>query len=168
MSVRRFDDERDDKEFSLNIRMFAAVAFAPPEHVDPWFRELAAAIESDVPLDFVDYFEDTYMGRLNRNGTRRKARFEIPLWNVYNRTVNDLPRTNNAIEGFHRGFESMLQANKPDVWRFLDAIHKQQALTEFATAQQMGGKMCTKQKIIMLRLKGLCAQPRTLIPPLTI
>ena len=137
-----------------------------PEHVDPWFRELAAAIESDVPLDFVDYFEDTYMGRLNRNGTRRKARFEIPLWNVYHRTVNDLPRTNNAIEGFHRGFESMLQANKPDVWRFLDAIHKQQALTEFATAQQMGGKNMCKAKDNYAQIKRIVCSAKDFNSPL--
>ena len=66
--------------------------------------------------------------------------------NVYNRKVDELPRTNNAIEGFHRGFESMLQIHKPDIWKFIAAIQKQQGLQEFAYAQRMHGKMSGHQQ----------------------
>ena len=85
---------------------------------------------------------------------------------MYNRTVNKLSRTNNAIEGFHRGFDSILQANKPDVWRFFDAIHKQQALTEFATAQQMGGKNMYKAKDNYAQIKRIVCSAKDFNSPL--
>ena len=55
-------------------------------------------------------------------------------WKVYH-TTEHLPRTNNAI-GFHRAFESMLQINKPNVWKLLEVIHRQRALREFTFAKQ--------------------------------
>ena len=48
------------------------------------------------------------------------------------------------VEGFHRGFESMLQINKPDVWKFLEAIHRQQALQEITVAQLKEVKQVVK------------------------
>ena len=68
--------------------------------------------------DFDDFFEEVYFGRLNRNGSRRKPWFHLRMWNVYHRTIQHLPRTKNAIEGFHRRFELMLQLSKPDVGNF--------------------------------------------------
>ena len=33
-------------------------------------------------------------------GSRRdKTRFNLQLWNVYERVMEDLPRSNNAVEG---------------------------------------------------------------------
>ena len=104
----------------------ATLALPPPEHTINWFEKLIS--EFDFPTEIVDYFEDTYIGRPNRNGSRRNPQFHVLMWNVYDRTVDNLPRTNNSVEGFHRGFESMLQATKPDVWKILDAIQRQQTL----------------------------------------
>ena len=119
--------------------MFAALAFLPPEHTKSWFKMLQISLSEFEARDFVDYFEEIYLGCLNRNGSRRKPRFHLTMWNGYHRTIEHLTRTNNAIEGFHRGFESSLQMNKPDVWKILEAIHRQQALQEFTVAQQKGG-----------------------------
>ena len=57
------------------------------------------------------------------------------MWNADHPTIDHLPRTNNAIEAIHRGFELMLQINEPDVWKILAAIHSQQALQEFTVTQ---------------------------------
>ena len=50
----------------------------------------------------IDYFEDTYIGRLRPGGHRRAPLFDLALWNMYEQTIGDLPRTNNAVEGWHR------------------------------------------------------------------
>ena len=117
--------------------MLAVLAFSPPDHTIKWFERLIS--EFDFPTEIVDYFEDTYIGRPNLNGSRRNPRFHVSMWNVYDRTVDNLPRTNNSVEGFHRGFESMIQATKPDVWKFLDAIQRQQTLQEFNYSQLKSG-----------------------------
>ena len=57
-------------------------------------------------------------------------------WDVRHWKIEHLPRTYNAIEVFHRGFESMLQYNKTNVWKILEVIHRQQALQEFTVAQK--------------------------------
>ena len=72
-----------------------------------------------------DYFEDTLVGKENRSASRRKARFHEDMWNAYFRT----------IEGFHRGFESMLQMSSPDIWKFVEAIQRQQSLQVFTLYQ---------------------------------
>ncbi|CAF4385412.1 unnamed protein product, partial [Adineta steineri] len=42
----------------------------------------------------IDYFEETYMGRLRSNHTRRKPMFDIEYWNTYNRTTRSSMRMN--------------------------------------------------------------------------
>ena len=70
------------------------------------------------------------------NESRRQTSFHLVMWNVYHRMIESLPRTNNAT-GFRRGFESMLEINKPDIWKFLEAMHRQQAIQEFTVAPKM-------------------------------
>ena len=142
-------------ENGVELRMFSVLDFSPTEHTFNYFKELASKVEHIVPVDFIDYFEDNYVGRPNRNGVRRKPKFPVNMWNVYLRTVENLPRTNNALEGFHRGFESMLQAAKPDVWKFLEAIHRQQALQEFNVSQQRLGKNIVKPNENFARIKRI-------------
>ena len=74
-------------------------------------------------------------------------RFDMEMWNVHFRTIDDLPRTNNALKGFHRGFESMLQMSNPDKWKFIEAIQRQQALQTLSFAQmQLGKKVHTRKE----------------------
>ena len=46
----------------------------------------------------IDYFEDTYVGRLRPGGHCRAPLFDLALWNMYDQTIGDLPRTNNAVK----------------------------------------------------------------------
>lgn len=59
-------------------------------------------------LDFVDYFEDNFIGRQVRNQRRRAPRFAIALWNCFSRLDQQLPRTNNSNEGWHRAIQVLL------------------------------------------------------------
>ena len=77
------------------------------------------AVSEDFPLDaqaVIDYFEDTYIGRLRPGGHRRAPLFNMELWNMYNQTIDDLPRTNNAVEGWHRSFQANVGAYHPNFW----------------------------------------------------
>ena len=53
----------------------------------------------------IDYFEDTYIGRLRPGGHRRAPLLDLALWNMYDQTIGDLPRTNNVVEGWHQRFK---------------------------------------------------------------
>jgi hypothetical protein len=58
---------------------------------------------------------------------------------MHDRTVQELPRTNNNIEGWHHGFQSAIGGCHPNIWKFLDALKKHQALQQVAMAQIMAG-----------------------------
>ena len=48
---------------------------------------------------FQNYIEENYIGAIRR-GRFRRPRFPYALWDVYDRVLNSLPRTNNAVEGW--------------------------------------------------------------------
>lgn len=130
-------DYREDQEFALSLRMLTALAFVPVDDVVEAFE----ALEPEMPHDaepIVRYFESTYIGERRRQG-RRFPTFHIDKWNVYERTVEDLPRTNNAIEGWHRGFQSNVGAFHPNIWKFLDVLRREQGLNELKITQALTG-----------------------------
>ncbi|XP_072377879.1 uncharacterized protein [Diabrotica undecimpunctata] len=102
----------ENPDFALHLRQLTALAFVPDNHVVRVYEEL---LNSDfytqneellVPL--INYFEDTWVGRLARRGNRRQPLFPANVWNCYDLADQDIPRTNNAVEGWHNSFSSLL------------------------------------------------------------
>ena len=125
--------------------MLAALAFVPEANVIDAFE----AVSEDFPLDaqaVIDYFEDTYIGRLRPGGHRRAPLFDMELWNMYNQTIDDLPRTNNAVEGWHRSFQANVGAYHPNFWRFIDILKREQNLTQVNIAQARAGHPAEPQR----------------------
>ena len=129
---------KDDEDFAHNVRMLAALAFVPEPDVINAFED----VSEDFPLDaqtVIDYFEDTYIGRLCLGCYRQVPLFELGLWNMYNQTLHDLPRTNNAVEGWHRSFQANVGAYHPNFWKFIDILKREQNLTQVNIAQARAG-----------------------------
>ena len=66
---------QDDEDFSLHARMIMALAFVPLADLDTAFEDLFTEIRSNFNNDFdvvLNYFEDTYIGRLRRNGVSER------------------------------------------------------------------------------------------------
>ena len=118
--------------------MLAALAFSHLKHTESWFKLLQISSQDFEFGEIVDYFEEIFLGHLDKIESRRKIRFHLVAWNVFHRTIEHQPRTNNAIEVLYRFFASMLQNNQPDVRKFLMAIYRQQVLQEIVMALQRG------------------------------
>ena len=71
---------------------------------------------------FIDYFEDTRIGRLNRGNRRRAPRYPIAIWNCYHGVIDGLPKTNNSVERWHRAFVEIVGASHPMIWKFFKAL----------------------------------------------
>lgn len=122
----------------------AALAFVPISNVVESFEELVDSPyfseHNDLIQPIVDYFEDTWIGRPGRRNQRRNPIFPHSLWNCYEATLEDLPKTNNSVEGWHRGFSQLLGASHPSIWKFIDGLKKEQSLNEFKVEQYISGQ----------------------------
>ena len=100
----------------------------------------------DEAQPITDYFEDTYIGRLQRCGCRRQPPFAHDMWSVHNRVEEGLPRTNNRIEGWHRRMQSNVGALHPSIWHFLDVSQREQSLNEAIITQIRTGQPAPPQR----------------------
>ena len=122
--------------------MISAVAFLPPNDVINGFDDLCVEIRNlyngDVD-DLLEYFEDTYIGRFRRNAPRRPPMFSIDLWNMFHRSDDEFPRTNNSVEGWHRVFQGHLSSCHPNFWKFLGILQKEESIIRVSILQHLGG-----------------------------
>ena len=132
-------------DLSLKIRMLAALAFVPVDDIVESFEHLADSMP-DEAQPITDYFEDTYIGRLQRRGRRRQPPFAHDMWSVHNRVEEGLPRTNNHIEGWHRRMQSNVGAHHPSIWHFLDVLRREQSLNEVIITQIRTGQPAPPQR----------------------
>ena len=65
---------------------------------------------------------------------------------MYHRTDNELPRTNNSVEGWHHGFKSHVTACHPIFWKFIEILRKEEGLFRVSMLQHQGGHPPTVQR----------------------
>ena len=100
--------------------MIPALSFVPVHDVILAFDELCNHCGID-EQPVLDYFETNYIGELRR-GRRLLPIFPHRLLNMHNRVLNELPRTNNNLEGQHTLFSTMFKQTHPSIWEFIDTI----------------------------------------------
>ena len=139
----------DDQEFALNTRMLCALAFLPPDDVIQEFEQLVDCIRdvyNDIMDGLLDYFEDTFIGRYRRNAPRRPPMFQLNLWNMFHRTDDELPRTNNSVEGWHRSFQAQVSSCHPVFWKFIQILQNEESLIRVDIIQRLVGHPAQPQK----------------------
>lgn len=127
-----------DPAFALKVRMIWSLAYVPIPDVVNAFEVLS----ENVPLEMqpiLDYFEDTWIGR-ERRGRRGIPLFPIPLWNCFAAAVGGLPKTNNGVEGWHRGFSELVGAPHPTIFKFITCLKKEQSMNEMKIEQYIAGQ----------------------------
>lgn len=121
----------NEPNFSLYAKMVTALAFVPIEDIDNALLSLSENLPDDVQ-PILDWFEDSYVGRMNRRGNeRRQPLFPHEMWNVFNRTLNQQDRTNNHAEAAHRRLQTELSMDHPTIWKLIDGLRKVQANRDF-------------------------------------
>lgn len=120
--------------------MLAALAFVPIEHVSDSFTELNTQNFLPEAMILIDYFEDTWIGRLQLGGKRRVPPFPIPLWNCRQATLNGDPRTTNSLEGWHRGVQGHFGSDHPSIWKFIDILRKEHIIVEARMDKTIAGQ----------------------------
>ena len=72
--------------------------------------------------------------------------FDLALWNMYDQTIEDLLRTNNAVEGWHRRFQANVGAYHPNFWKFIDILKREQSLNHVNISQARAGHQPEPQR----------------------
>ena len=69
-------------------------------------------------------------------GQRRDPLFPITVWNMYEQTLQGLPRTNNTVEGWHRSFQANVGGCHLN---FINILKGEQNLAQVHIAQARAG-----------------------------
>lgn len=129
----------NDVIFRENIRMVCALAFIPLDDVIPAFETLCLHCEADGEEQVIlQYFERNYIGEL-RAGVRMPPIFPHELWSVYDRVINGLPRTTNALEGWHHSFKRSVGQCNATIWKFIDCLKREHAGMHLKIAHDIAG-----------------------------
>ena len=122
---------KSDEELALHLRMLCAIAFLPAADVIQGFEELVDEIRNiynDEVDELLDYFEDNFIGRFRRNAPRRPPSFALDLWNMFNRTDDELP-----------SFQAHISSCHPVFWKFLNILRNEESLIRVSITQHLAG-----------------------------
>ena len=103
---------------------------------------------------FLDYFERTWIGRPSSSGMRTRPLFPATLWGCHNSVISGEARTNNAVEGWHRGFLTSVGSFGPNIWRFIDTVRDSLVLTQTRIIELSQG---TSTSILIYYLNYFCS-----------
>lgn len=129
-----------NSEFALKLRHLFALAFLPPEDIPPAFEGLKS--EEVIPEsanDLMEWFDQYYVnGRLtskNKGPTKltmkkTKPLFSPQLWSVFDNSNNNMPRTQNIVESWHRRWNTLLNGKKWNLNIMMKELIKEQIRTE--------------------------------------
>ena len=140
----------EDEVLRKHIKYLAALTFVPENDVLDSFHTIQEAEEfpqdNESLVDLYDYFETIYLGRAQRGGRRRAPRYSLNLWNQLERLEGELPRTNNLIEGWHRGCQASLDGEHPSVWKCITFLQTEEDLVRTTNEQITAGQTIRKER----------------------
>lgn len=132
-------------DFAVSVKMIVALAFVKLENLDAAVDALAEYLSEEFHT-LLEWFEDNYIGRVNRNGRgRRHARFPPDIWNLYNRVLNSQDRTNNHAEAANRRLNVEMGVCHPSIWAFINCLKKVQSGHDYFYSQLTAGKSPPKK-----------------------
>ena len=107
---------------------------------------------------FVDYFADTYIGqevyesvdeadennglvlRIRRTQRWKEPRFSPKIWSVYERVLNDEPRTTHLLEGWHKRFSTIVTKSHPNIYDFIGCLRSEHARMDTVMSKLLMGE----------------------------
>ena len=63
-----------------------------------------------------------FLLKYRRNAERRRPLFALNLWNMFHRKFDELPTTNNHVEGWHRRFQVQVSSCRLVFWKFINLL----------------------------------------------
>ena len=136
---------QEDREFLIKLKMLPSLAFVPEEDVVDCYNILMTDFPESA-LNVAVYFEETYIGKRLPDNSRRIPPFPIRIWNIFERVREQLPRTNNAVEGWHNALNSSIGCSHPSVSKLFKCLQREQSLQEANLIKWEAGSTMVRSK----------------------
>lgn len=143
---------QEDFNFVTDVRMIAALAFVPENDVERFFNLLSNSVDPELDV-ILDYIEENYIGVIRR-GRYRRPRFPYSMWGVYDRVVNDLPRTNNSVEGWHNRFNRHVGCHHANIWKIVDVLKQEDDLSRVELLHIQQGRNVANPNPVYTRINA--------------
>ena len=117
--------------------MLSTIAYLSLNAVEKAFKKLADDMPSDTS-EIISYFVENCIGVKQRNVSKPPL-FDTSIWNVNELVKNDFPRTNNSVEGYHNKLQNAISCAHPTIFKFLEALEKDNARNAAEVAQSLSG-----------------------------
>ena len=124
--------EGNGTELRAQFHALLALPFVPVDHVVPAFTDLRDNC-MELLDDVLDLLEDYYVLGRRRGRGRTAPRYPPQTWNVYERTLQGIPRTNNTCEGWNRRWNTLIGKTHPNIYEFIEGLKKEE---RYADAQR--------------------------------
>ncbi|XP_055335354.1 uncharacterized protein LOC129586264 [Paramacrobiotus metropolitanus] len=135
-----------DPEFSLSCRMLFALAFVPVRDVQRVLAELLKIPEFPFKQGdaFIDYLRTIYIGHTAfsipaNKCIATKPLFPVEFWSCWDRLENDVHRTTNRLEAWHRAFSDAVNKDHPGIYAFHDLLAREISHQQTEVALRMAG-----------------------------
>ncbi|RNA41735.1 hypothetical protein BpHYR1_044164 [Brachionus plicatilis] len=89
---------KKESKFKEAFMTHKVLCYVPESDVVYVFKQLKSQLDKSFD-PFFKYIEKYYIGK-----KKKVARYQFPTWNLYNRVLEELPRTNNSVESWHNAF----------------------------------------------------------------
>ena len=173
--------DKDDPSFRDFVAKIDALAFLPPEDLHEAVQILHEESPCEAATEILQYFDETYISGTFRELRRRQqqqanpdevimrfrrqpAKFPPEKWSAYQRTLDGVDRTNNASEGWNRGYAELVGVKRPTVWRSIETLQLAEVKVHAVLVQHLAGRRIQpthpkKPEYVKLndRLTRLCA-----------
>lgn len=122
-NIQRFNlvnEYQNNFDFRKQIRKFINLSFIPTEFIISTFYSLRKEAETKYPIilnDFLLYFQNIYIGTIDKNPL-----FEIEFWSCHFRVINNICRTTNSLEAWHRSLNFKCNIQHLNLGKFLEIL----------------------------------------------
>ena len=117
-----------------------ALAFLPVADVVKGFESLKRSSPATFNPILI-YLKNNYIGKLKPNSItfRIEPRFPIEIWNLFNRNIKNLPRTNNNVESWHSRIQADTRKHLT-VFKVVELFRQEQSMAEIELLKLINGE----------------------------
>ncbi|CAF0822724.1 unnamed protein product [Brachionus calyciflorus] len=143
------------------MKYLKCICYIPTDDVIDVFTQIKSKLNLEDPVEFkinelYEDFEEFYLGKreIQKTGRGRgvkytvvqiaKARYDIELWSINQRIIENIPRTTNYVESWHNAFGNMLKKH-PNFYSLIDSLRRETQKAENNLLKAQTGTVSTRK-----------------------